>query len=130
MKMADQIRPQLSSKWYLKTVTVFVVHFTGFPWISWNAGAESKYLDLERLDLRPSRHSKQSLLCPSGRETDFNCGKFQFEMRNRGLICWGEVAGRYEVSLQFSRERLFPLSPHMHHGERLPLLLLPPGAPW
>jgi hypothetical protein len=38
---------------------IFVL-FTGFPWVSWNAGAESEYLEVERLDLKPSRHSKQS----------------------------------------------------------------------
>lgn len=67
---------------------MFVVLFTGIPRISWNVGAESKYLEVVKIGLSnkfdPASTAKRGLPLLSGRERIFHSGRFWFET---GAIC-------------------------------------------
>lgn len=113
-------------------VTLCVSLFTGFPGISWNAGAESKYLEVvkrvlgNKLDLLGT--TQRALpLCPMGRGSGFCHGRFWL---GRGASChahWLErVPAWSETSLQFSgKER----TPHLG-GEAFLCLSCLSRGPW
>lgn len=92
-----------------RQLLIFVVLFTGFPRISWNVGAESKYLQVVKNRSRkidhPSTTKRGLSLCSWGRKNRSRHGIFWFE---RGACCW---TYRWEVwdLLQVSERARTPL---------------------
>ena len=65
-----------------------VALFTGFPGISWNVGAESKYLEVVRIGLSNKLDLLSTTKRALGRESGFRRGRFWFRRGAGCCACW------------------------------------------